>query len=1023
MLRGADPFPDRICRWLAWAGWLLLLCSSAVLAKPLDTQDPEGRWTFRTYGREEGLGSLRINLLAQDPVGFVWAATDDGLYRFDGHRFRRFGEQDGLPGRLINALRLDAQGQLWVGTDKGPARWRGERFDAALPGYPDKLGVEDIGLGPEGQLWLATREGIYVGTATGVGLLAGGPGGRFHAVSLDPDGQTMWIAKPRALWRWHASKGWETAHAELFGETREELDQIMAAPDGRVWARTSHHHYVRPAGATRFEVVPELVRADTYLARMQIAADGAIWFPTETGVSRWQADHWQHWGLAQGLPTDFVRASLVDREGNLWLGSLGLHRLVGRGVWRAHTPRQGLPANVWSVARDVKGQLLVGTETGLIQARARAWQRVPDTTDKQVRALLPLDDGSVLFGGKPYGLWRWDGRQLQAIPLPDDGQRVLRLLADGGVVWAGTYHAGLLRGVRRNGSWQFVREPVPGGTIDERIAHLLKDRQGRVWATGSDGLACLEAGRWHRYRATDGLASNKTLYLAESASGHFYLAYLDQPGRISTFPSPARCGDALRVGAGPKMPERDIYLLGETPDGALWVGHTAGLTRFAAPQASEPHAFRFGLEDGLLDEELNAMAMLAEADGRIWLGTRSGLAEFVPAHFAGQPAPPRVALLSARLGQVGLQADGREVTVAHRHNVLEVEFAAMSFLDAASVHYEVRLLGQETAWRDTMNRESRYTALSPGSYRLEVRARFREGAWGPVTALAFQIEPPWWRTRLAMGAAGLTLVLLVYLALRWRLHRLQVRTRELELMVTTRTTELAKANQALQEQSLTDPLTGLRNRRFLGQALPTHLAEVNRDYARRADGLGHGADLLLVLVDIDHFKHINDQYGHAAGDLVLQRIAGVLTTTVRESDMVVRWGGEEFLLIMRHTLRQDAEIVLERLRQAVARMVITLPDGRTLSCTCSTGFALYPFAVDDPARFDWEVLVALADRCLYVAKRNGRNAWVGLHLADQDLPVAALSQPLVDLLAQGKLRPSSSVEGELDWDEPGAPAG
>src|SRR5699024_8537662 len=106
--------------------------------------------------------------------------------------------------------------------------------------------------------------------------------------------------------------------------------------------------------------------------------------------------------------------------------------------------------------------------------------------------------------------------------------------------------------------------------------------------------------------------------------------------------------------------------------------------------------------------------------------------------------------------------------------------------------------------------------------------------------------------------------------------------------------QLEQANERLEQASLTDPLTGLRNRRHISAQLPADLAFYDRRLA-----LGEIADEVLVfaLLDVDHFKAINDEYGHRAGDLVLQQVAQALTGMVRTGDYVARWGGEEFLLV------------------------------------------------------------------------------------------------------------------------------
>ena len=223
--------------------------------------------------------------------------------------------------------------------------------------------------------------------------------------------------------------------------------------------------------------------------------------------------------------------------------------------------------------------------------------------------------------------------------------------------------------------------------------------------------------------------------------------------------------------------------------------------------------------------------------------------------------------------------------------------------------------------------------------------------------------------------------------------------------------ELEKAYQALEEVSLTDQLTGLRNRRFFLQ----HVDADVRLSLRRYDDPAHlqGApvsdpaeakDLVFFMVDLDHFKEVNDRHGHAAGDAVLVQMQERLREVFRESDYLVRWGGEEFLVLARATRRDEARVVAERIRHAVADREFVLPDGERLRKTCSIGFACFPFVPAAPRLLSWSEVVELADQSLYLAKNGGRNAWAGLYstaATPQEGLFAHLMQDLDGALADG----------------------
>ncbi|HUH54254.1 MAG TPA: GGDEF domain-containing protein, partial [Rhodanobacter sp.] len=166
-------------------------------------------------------------------------------------------------------------------------------------------------------------------------------------------------------------------------------------------------------------------------------------------------------------------------------------------------------------------------------------------------------------------------------------------------------------------------------------------------------------------------------------------------------------------------------------------------------------------------------------------------------------------------------------------------------------------------------------------------------------------------------------------------------------------------------------------------------------------------NLLFLLIDIDHFKDVNDHYGHAAGDRVLAQLRDITLAAIRETDTPVRWGGEEFLVIARRTNSESGPVIAEHIRRLMAQHEFDLGNGMFIRRTCSIGFASYPVLPNEPWRFSWEDVVSLADQCLYAAKHNGRNSWVGvrqLHTPTAGTTDLPLTANLDALVAEGYLR-------------------
>jgi diguanylate cyclase (GGDEF)-like protein len=212
-----------------------------------------------------------------------------------------------------------------------------------------------------------------------------------------------------------------------------------------------------------------------------------------------------------------------------------------------------------------------------------------------------------------------------------------------------------------------------------------------------------------------------------------------------------------------------------------------------------------------------------------------------------------------------------------------------------------------------------------------------------------------------------------------RTRALELDRLRLEKAIAERSEELEAALREVAELSLTDPLTQARNRRFLVASIGREVARAKRDQVSNKPAADRG--ILFLLVDLDFFKEVNDRFGHAAGDRVLieasRRIAGV----GRESDFLVRWGGEEFLLVVPDAGFERGPLMAQRILDTFRAAPFDLGDGSSLRQSCSIGWAPFPWVPDGSSGSPspgWEAVVDLADRALYVAKREGRDRAVGV---------------------------------------------
>lgn len=1003
----------------------LPLAASAPPSPPLR---PWGAYAFKSYGGDQGLTSLSVTVMAQDEAGFLWVGTEDGLFRYDGESFHRFDTQDGLPDVYIIALAPAPDGSLWVLTKTGLAHRQGGRFTvmpaaSGLPKADDVVRLaSSLACDAQCRLWITTRKGLYQGGPSGFWPALGLPRQTTLAVWINPsDGTVLASQVDGAIY--HLGAGGEWAAARLPAPHEKDLAFAMVQDtEGRTWVRGD-------SALVRFDA--DWKASVDFSTRFPLKAvgltslfadkAGRVWAPTQNGVACYRDGGSFMLDDSWGLPGSWAGTVLVDREGSLWVGSEGVHRILGRLHWTAATRRQGLPSDtLWSIARTKDGRIFAGTQGGLSVGSASGWKSVPEIGGQPVSAILADADGSLWVsanapGSDRAGLYRLRGTGGAWVALPGaesaDSIQSLSQAKDG-TVWVASTAADVWR-IPPGGPPQAVR--IPGLRGRPGITTILA-RKGAVFLASDQGLCVYDGTAWRILGAKEGLKSANIQALAMTEGGELWVSYADTHG-LTILQKEGNLWAVRAQVTVPALIEDSVVSMAFDPSGALWLGTGRGVKRWDGQTCQ-----RFGRGEGLPGEDADGNAIWVDPDG-LWFGMSNGLARFDAREGIPTIAPPSAHLMRALDGGGhALSSDSDTVKVPYAYRTMDFDYAVPSYLNEGAVKLQVRLLGFENEWRDTKLREARYTALPPGEYRFEVRAALGAGVFGNPDSLAFRILAPWWRSWWFYGLCLILGVVLVLASVRWRTAVLEKHNRDLEALIRARTLDLERANEQLQEASMLDALTGLRNRRYLGMNLPEEEGRVLRAF-RTLQASGKqpsGEDLVFLLVDLDHFKAVNDTHGHSVGDTVLKLASEAIRAATRETDTVARWGGEEFLIIARRADRKTADVIARKVLDEVRHRTFPYGDGQELRLTCSVGYSAFPVLLDDPGAFGWEDAVELADQCLYAAKRSGRDAFVGVYLEEPgsgDHIKPRLLHELPELLQEGALTLRTSFpEGQpLDW--------
>jgi PAS domain S-box-containing protein len=732
---------------------------------------PRGQIRFRSFGAAEGLRNLFIVGIVQDGRGFLWVATDDGAYRYDGEQFIHYSMQHGLPSMGVRAIGVAPDGAVCAGTRDGLACWNGSRFTSAGAEGVPAVWVQSLTAGPN-TLWAGTSDGLFVRHGNGRFVRAPGwPTSPVHpvkAIWADAEGV---IAADEAVLQVSSGDGtWRQLGPEV-GLGRERIDAVLRDHDGTLWIRSLNYLWTLPRGASRVtdlsDGLPSGFDKSGVACGMVIAPWGDVLVGSDHGVAYRHNGAWQLVDRSVGAAAIEARALFVDREGTIWIGAVGLFQWMGRGLIDRYELTSGLPSDVvWTIDRDREGSLWIGTGQCLARAVNRRWVCLPASAGWSVRSFVFAPQGGVFLGGAPPDPLYIDpsGR---AVALALAGERVADrhvmsvALGPDGAMWFATT-AGLFR-LAGALPGRPERVTVPGTRDDTRyISMILVD--GRLWVGGEAGLAVLDHGQWHLFDHGSGFRATAMRHVIRRHDGRMCVSFTDVDG-LTCFRSDGISVSELRdISLADGLTSGRIYFLGEDSEQRLWIGTGDGVDVVTAGGADH-----FSETDGLAGNDSAARAFFEDDDGSVWLGSSTGLSHLLAQHYRGPPAPPRTALVQSLLGGQLIHIDGGDqVQVPHDRNAIAASFAAGSFIAPARLEYQVRLSPLESEWSTTRLREARYPALPPGSYQLEMRSRIGAGGWGPAAELTFAILPAWWQTRWFLVIAGAVVLAMLGGAVTWR---------------------------------------------------------------------------------------------------------------------------------------------------------------------------------------------------------------------------------------------------------------
>ncbi len=948
---------------------------------------PAQQYVFHAYRQSDGLKNLAVRSLARDCDGYLWLATENGVFRFLGGTFEHFTREQGLPELGIQEVVADSSCTVWAGTTQNLYRFDGKRFVPATQQAVRLTRTHGMAVADAGHLLVLDKGHLFnlehdakgqFHSYTAVfspALLTAfpslGDGTSVSTVTASPQSTRVWMGAGNRLYTWTDTPGGTLQPTALTewgpknGLPEDHWQSVVVDHAGTTWAEGEHHIAALPSGAGSFvdHSLPTAAQGSFFLrSRLVVDNDGRVLAPTDDGVARWESDHWRVIDRDHGLPRNNQIATMIfDTSGDLWLGSYGdgLYNWAGYGQWEGWSDEKVLPsAIIWAMNASQPGHVIAGTDKG------PAWiDPITGAAGSLVKGQKWLYGLIVAMGREPGGqLWaatnsgsvlRIDdhtGQTQQLVKLPTS---ILSAFEDPtGRFFLGTDHGIYVR----EPHGEFQRATSADAFLPDRslVHSACQSPDGTNWFLANNRLLREKGGTWS-LPATDGLpgpASGRLIALSCAESGELWVTG-QRIGVWRLRPS----GDHLvpwHLEFPAELHGLEAYSILACRHGLLWLGTDQGLLGWNG--STWRHLSQ---ESGMIWNDVDEWGLTEAADGSVWVGTSGGLAHLLHPEHVFDPVALPIAI-------TGLYRGTDEYPLGDRLDLpwttlpLRLQLSSPTVRNRSDLVFRYQIGGLQSDWTESRDGLVVLSGVPPGDYNIAATAfNSSLNATSGNVRLHLLIRPPWWRKAWFITLTAIILGFLIALATRLYARKIRNRSHHLEALVRQRTKELEESRELLRIQATFDGLTGMLNRSAILQELNKQIANARKN----------GKPLILALTDVDHFKQVNDTYGHLTGDDALRRFASALRFSIRTSDSVGRYGGEEFLIILNDVPPAFAESRIAHLHKAISSLRVRVGEDE-IRINCSIGATVFDPLTGDS---DAETLLAIADNALYQAKAAGRN--------------------------------------------------
>lgn len=965
---------------------------------------------FDLIQREDGLSNMSISSSIQDKYGYLWFGTQGGLNRYDGDSFLVFRndpyDSTTLAHNLIQTMYYDElEHVIWIGTYQGVSKFdiHTQKFTNYTVDNSQLSNSVIVAINKDtyGNIWLGTLKGLNkLNQATNEITSFDIPGDTVRSLCLASDGD-LYIGTTKGLLRLGAGSS-EFETIPLF-DSDDVVMVIKEFDEGLLtlglWEGGSINYTIKSNTKTNTKTntksnIKSNIKSQNdisvnHIYSIEKTNDGTLWIGTWGGglyAFTKDGNSYHYSGeIGRGsLVNPVIYSLLEDKNGSLWIGTNGggLNRISPRKVNYIEYYHDNQEEN--SISNGKINALYVDADNRMWVAVYNQGINIIDQEDKvvtkvvsdatnknsipnnMVRTIIDFNGRTVIGTDMGLGFYDYNSKSFEKIGDFEHEKIYSIAVVDTTKLWIGTLNNGLYlydinKGIQKH--YYVEANDTEFQLLDNSIYDLLLDSQLRIWGGTNHGIFMIDSENVQpkfyvkTSNKASGLASNSINCIIESKNNDIWIGTTD--GGLTSINNDT--GQVRTYTERDGLTSNTVFSLNECSMGHIWASTQNGISILDISSASDTTIISLSPEDGIGGYEFTK-GHYQDADYLYFSGVQ-GVIKIPSDYSKPNELIPDVFVTSIKVYNKPLESisdiyNGMSYTLDYDDSYLSFTYTVLDYERSKNLSYFVMLKGVDNTFVDKGNEKNvNYSRLKPGKYEFNVYAMTSNGLKSDPVKINFLILKPWYLSRVALIVYSFFVALLLYLS--FNLFKSSIIKRK-NIELATINNELEKVNSALENLSITDSLTGVYNRRYFESYLTEKVELAIRNTQTY---------LTLIMVDFDNFKEINDKLGHQEGDRILQEISRIIKSKLpRSTDIIARYGGDEFILVLYDTNMEGAKHVIEKIQQGIIEVDMNINCNGCIPTISFGSVTVLPDKNTIP-----EKLLKRADNCLYDAKRNGKN--------------------------------------------------